>query len=272
MLESKIDLHIHTYYSDGLSSPTKIVRQAYELGYKKIAITDHDGIGGITEAINEGNRVGLSVMPGIEIATVMPGDIGIHILGHGIDINNSDLLRTLDYLSEMRIKRNDELINELVKLGYKISKDELGGQVNNYIGKPVIARLLVEKGYAKDIDEVFNNEKFFENEKIKKIKKTRLDTIEAVRLIRKTGGNPVFAHPIQTKKIGNKETLEFYKNIDEITAELTKNGLLGIECFHPDQDELQTNKFVGIAKKYGLQVTRGSDFHGDDFSRAKKTI
>ncbi len=267
-----VDFHIHTKFSDGQAAPADIVRCAKKLGYKKIAITDHDGIDGLPEAIAEAQRVDMPIIPGMELATTMPSGTELHILGYGMDLNNDELLEAMQLLSQRRKARNVKLIAALQKMGYDISEEELKElQPNDYIGKPVIARALIEKGYAASIPEVFASKDLLANDKIRVIRKEKLEAGEAVELICRTGGLAVLAHPIQADKIGKPGSEEFYENIEEIIAYLASRGLGGLECFHPDQDEEQSRRFVKMAQKHELCISRGSDFHGEDFAEAEDT-
>lgn len=268
----KQDFHIHTYYSDGQASPGEIVKAAKQLGYERIAITDHDGTDGVAEAVEEGIRVGLEVVPGIEIATKTGEGIGLHILGHGIDVNNAALRKTLKELAEKRIERNKRLIKVLNDMGYEIAMEDLHEiQPNNFIGKPVIARCLVAKGYADNVQEVFTSRSLLGSDAAQAVRKEKINSQEAVKLIKAAGGHAVLAHPIQTKSIGAIGTHEFYENIEVIICSLKEVGLEGVECLHPDQDYEQTRRFMDIAEKYGLYITRGSDFHGINFAKAEHT-
>lgn len=267
MRKHRIDMHIHTCYSDGQAAPADIVKRAGELGYEKIAITDHDGTDGIGEALAEGEKAKLEVVPGIELASVTDKGIGLHILGYGIDTQNERLRTTLTFLAEKRSERNGKLIKVLNDMGYEIDEKDLRKiQPNNFIGKPVIARALVEKGYAGSVFEVFKSDRFLGNSRARAVKKEKLDSAEAIAVIKAAGGSAVLAHPIQTRHIGDAGSREFYGNIYEIISELRRSGLEGLECFHPDQNREQTVRFIGIAEKLGLYVTRGSDFHGKDFA------
>ena len=166
----------------------------------------------------------------------------------------------------------DQLATALQEMGYDISEEELRKiQPNDYIGKPVIARALIAKGYASSIPEVFQSKKMLGSETALAIKKEKLSASDAVKLIRESGGLPVLAHPIQAKKIGTPGSREFYQNMEGIVENLVSCGLGGLECFHPDQDEKQSLRFVQMAQKYDLCITRGSDFHGKDFAEAEDT-
>lgn len=268
----KVDFHIHTNYSDGQATPIEIVKKAKELEYDMIAITDHDGVEGLNEALIAGEAAEIKVVPGIELATETEEGIGLHILGYYFDHKNPELKAALAQLKERRDARNHKLVAVLNEMGYDISMEELlQRQPNGYIGKPVIARLLAEKGYLGYHKDAYKNGKFLDSPEAKKIKKEKLKAAEAIELIKGAGGIAVLAHPIQTKGVGEKGSEEFYKNMDAIIRKLKIQGLKGLECYHPDQDHEQTMKFIELAEKYHLHITRGSDFHGKDFAEADPT-
>lgn len=267
----RVDLHIHTNYSDGVAPPERIVCDAKKLGYEKIAITDHDGVGGIEEALDAGRKCGIEVISGIELATKTKEGIGLHILGYHIDSEHRELRKTLDILHEKRAERNKKLIAVLCHMGYDISENDLKGiQPNDFVGKPVIARVLVGKGYADSVFQVFSSEKLLASPEAKSVRKSKITSQEAIRLIKAAGGRAVLAHPIQTSHIGREGSEEFYGNIENIIRELKEQGLEGLECLHPDQNISQTLRFLEIAEKYDLAVTRGSDFHGANFAEADR--
>ena len=152
----KVDYHIHTWFSDGAASPASIVEQAKEHGYEKIAITDHDGTDGVKEALEAGKKAGLEVIPGIELATETRDGVGLHILGYYIDIQNKLLKETLDDLKSKRETRNKRLLRLLADMGYPLSGEDLQMRPEqNFIGKPVIARALVKKGYISKPKDAF---------------------------------------------------------------------------------------------------------------------
>lgn len=270
MQGNKVDYHIHTTYSDGASSPTQIIKQAKELQYDEIAITDHDNIEGLAEARIAAEAVEMKIISGIELATVTEEGIGLHILGYRIDPDSERLREFLQELLRRRDTRNEQLIAELQDMGYDITFDDLVTGENNFIGKPVIARALVRKGYIRDQKEAFSKE-ILGSARCRAIKKEKPPATEAIEIIRSAGGIPVLAHPIQTRGIGSPGSEEFYENIETLIARLKKQGLRGLECFHPDQNEEQSARFVQLAEKYHLHITRGSDFHGEDFAKADPT-
>ena len=270
MDEYKVDFHIHTTASDGHSTPTEIVKQAKDLGYDMIAITDHDNTNGLQEAMIAAEALELKVIPGVKVAVVTEAGYEIHILGYYIDKDNEELQEFLHTLIERRRKRNKALFGVLQEMGYDISEEDVAAGKNAYIGKPLIAAALMRNGYIKEKNEAYGPE-ILNSPQCLSVKKEKPLAREAIEIISKAGGMPVLAHPIQTKDIGRKGSEQFYKHIEEIIAELKRQGLTGMECFHPDQDFEQSMRFVEMAEKYHLHITRGSDFHEMDFSQAKKT-
>lgn len=157
-------------------------------------------------------------------------------------------------------------------MGYEIAMEDLYEiQPNNFIGKPVIARCLVAKGYAENVAEVFKSRSLLGSDAARAVRKEKVDSKDAIKLIKAAGGHAVLAHPIQTKSIGVTGSGEFYENIENIICSLKEAGLEGVECLHPDQDYEQTHKFIDIAERHGLYITRGSDFHGRNFAEAERT-
>lgn len=272
ILEAKVDLHIHTYYSDGQSGPEEIVTSAKNLGYDVIAITDHDNLAGISGALEAGEKEKLHIVPGIELATETEEGTGLHILGYDIDTKNSSLLKVIERLGRQRDNRNRRLLEVLGDMGYTLSFEELKKkQPGGFVGKPVIARALSEKGYIANYRDAFKDGEFLGSPQAKAVKKEKLPAEEAIDLINAAGGTAVLAHPIQTRHVGVPGSREFYDNMDKLIARLKRQGLGGLECFHPDQNSLQTAAFARMAAKYHLSITRGSDFHGADFAHADRT-
>lgn len=268
----KVDYHIHTTFSDGQMKPAALVRQAKELGFETIAITDHDNIDGVNEALIAGEAVDLKVVPGIEIGTEYDGRIGLHLLGYDFDLENEDMHEFLDRLIMNRDVRNAKLLSVLEEMGYDIPPEDLEMDISNpnFLGKPIIARAMMKHGYIKNEAEAFG-EKIFGSPQCRAVKKVKPSTEAGIEMINNAGGIPVLAHPIQTKGIGEPGSEEFYDNLDKMIAHFKKVGLKGIECYHPDHSEENSLRFVAFAEKYHLHITRGSDFHGPDYIEANRT-
>ena len=254
----KVDYHIHTYYSDGTMKPTDVVRRYSDMEYDMIAITDHDGVDGVREASIAGEALRIQVIPGIEFGTDCSFEekkLELHILGYHIDEDNKELLERLEDIRAKRADRNERLLALINERGYELSYDDLITRPNqNYVGKPNFARALKAKGYEiPDMWELFDS-----------VEKEKIDTLEAIELIKKAGGIAVLAHPMQIKNLGEKSSDEFWNKLDELIRMLKKEGLKGIECYHPSADEEDSLKLVTIAGKYHLHITEGSDFHSEE--------
>lgn len=268
----KVDYHIHTTCSDGQMTPTQIVRQAKEIGHEIIAITDHDNIDGVREAMIAGEAVDLKVVPGIEIGTEFDYEIGMHLLGYDFDLEDEEMLEFLDRLIMNRDVRNAKLLNVLEEMGYDIPPENLEMDIKNpnFLGKPIIARAMMKQGYIKNEAEAFSD-KIFGSPQCRAVKKVKPRIEAGIEMINNAGGIPVLAHPIQIKGMGEPGSEEFYGNIDKLIAHLKKAGLKGIECYHPDHSEENSLRFVDFAEKYHLHITRGTDFHGADYIEANRT-
>jgi len=246
-----IDLHVHTCYSDGEHTPKEIVQMAENKGIHAIAITDHDSVKGINEAINEGKKRGVLIVPGIEI-TAFEG-VEVHILGYNIDFN-SDKISNYTRLRE--IQRANEVKNKLKYLndrGIEISEhDVVKYKDGAFVTKWHFAMALVEKGYANNIPQAL--EFFLDNIYVNSYKK-KVSVGEAIKLIVDTGGIPVLAHPSR---------LPF--DIDTLTYRIKNwklTGLKGIEAIYSLNSQEENEKFINLAKNMELKITIGSDYHGE---------
>src|SRR4030042_2599493 len=196
-----IDLHLHTTASDGVMTPSQIVNHAKNKGLQAIAITDHDTIEGLKEGLLEGERIGLEVIPGIEIsAEHSPGSM--HLLGFFIDINHPTLKERLGYLQRARAERNPRMAEKLNKLGIDITFDEVlkasgGGQV----GRPHFAQVLLEKGYVRNFQEAFD--RFLKKGASAYVEKMRFSAEESIQFINEANGVAGLVHPNQSQLNGN---------------------------------------------------------------------
>ena len=255
-----VDLHLHTTASDGVLSPSEIVRYAREQGLQAVAITDHDTIEGNAEALDEGAKSGLEVISGVEISAQF--DLGsMHILGFFIDIGNTALKERLSLLQETRAQRNPKMVEKLRELGVELSYDEIlhasgGGQV----GRPHFAQVLLRKGYVNTVQEAFD--RYLGKGAPAYVNKFRFDPEEAMGLIREAGGIPVLAHAF-TLHIPSPHQL------DALLGELVRSGLMGIEVFYPEHTKDQISLYKGLAQKHDLLVTGGSDYHGIEGDKAE---
>lgn len=242
-----IDMHTHSTASDGLYSPSRLVEYALEKGLSGIAITDHDTIGGIEEAIQQASYYkDFIIIPGIELSTEYNNE-EIHILGYRIDYTNENLLKVLQSLQVSRNMRALKIVDKLISLGLEISYEDItqiAGQ--GAIGRPHIARALIQKGYVENNEEAFK--KYLGKESPAYVPKQKLTPIDAIDIIRSAGGVSVAAHPGLLKSITNLEYL-------------IEIGIEGIEVYHSDHTIDKSLKYLELAKKHNLLITAGSDFH-----------
>lgn len=243
------DLHIHTTASDGRSSPQEIVDQAIAAGLTHIAITDHDTVNGLIELYQGGdlNSKPLTVIPGIEFSTDLPQN-EVHILGYHVDIFHPALVEQLAIIVDDRWKRVERTLTKLTRLGYPIEYNrvvELAGSATA-VGRPHIARALVEKGYFANVTDVFHA--LLHKNGPAYVPHYKLDYRSVLKLITAAGGIPVLAHP---GLIGD----------DRIVEDIIAAGIRGIEVYHPRHDSTQNRKYLDLAGTHHLLVTGGSDFH-----------
>ncbi len=249
----RIDLHTHTSYSDGSLSPRQLVQLAKERGLRAIAVTDHDTVAGVDEAVAAGEELGVEVVPGVEIsAQYQPGTM--HILGYYLNATNAELLKALKKLQQARAARNPKIIERLQALGLEITTREVLDLSGGQVGRPHIAKALVHRGYVTSIDEAFS--RYLKKGAVAYVEKFRLSPEEAISVIRRAGGLAALAHPF-TLKIDKPANLTF------LVSDLREMGLEGIEVFYPDHTEEMTVLYQSLAKSLGLVCTGGSDFHGN---------
>lgn len=253
-MTGKIDLHAHTSASDGTFSPGDLVRFASAKGVTTIAITDHDTVDGIDEALESGRNCGVRVIPGIEFSVDYPHGT-FHLLGYHFDHANRSLIEECRSLNRMRETRAYRIIEDLEKNGIRIPREEVEIEARNgTIGRPHIARMMVRHGYARNIDEVFEN--YLVKGKPGYVRKERIELRRAMALLSEAGGTAVIAHPI---------TLNFenFSVFEDILKDFVRSGISGIEAYSYMHNPEQVEDFCRLAEKLGLFVTGGSDFHGD---------
>jgi len=253
--EGRVDLHVHTTASDGTQTPTEVVEEALKKGLLAIAITDHDSIDGLKEALEAGRRMGVEVIPGVEINAQHEGKEA-HILGYFVELGDTPLSRTLERLRRGRLERIRKIVSKLNGLGVGITVEDVlaFAEKDGSLGRPHVARAIAAKGYAKNASEAFA--KFLDKDRPAYVPRPKLTPHEAVSVIVDAGAVPVLAHPAVA---GHWEGL---------IRELMALGLRGIEAYHPDHTPDQAEKYRGLAERLGLIVTGGSDAHGPSAVRA----
>lgn len=248
------DLHAHTTASDGRLTPKELVALAADAGLAGVAITDHDTVAGIGEAMRAGEARGIDVVPGVEIGASGDG-ADIHVLGLWIDWTDAGLLERLALHRDVRRARNVAMMAALRGFGFDVALEEaeavaleLRGGDDRTVGRPHIAELLVRKGYARSTQEAF--ERWIGNDGPAYAAVERIAPEEAIRWIHEAGGVAVLAHP------------GLYADGDRWIERLSRCGLDGVEASHADHDERQACHYRELAARCGLIPTAGSDFHG----------
>lgn len=247
-LEKKYcDLHIHSTFSDGLLSPEEIVTIAKEKQLDAIAIVDHDAVGGISPAIEFGRKLGIEVIPAVEMSC-MVGDADIHIIGYYIDYRNKKLIDVLNDIQAKRIERAHKMVEKLTEQGADVEIErvlELAG--NGAVGRPHIAQALLEEGHIQSYDEAFW--KYIGYHCPAYVPKERLTPSEALQLIKDFSGIPVLAHPMT---YNNRSLINYLIDQDICGLEIYR-------CEHSDNDIKYLNSLVA---NYHLIATGGTDCHG----------
>lgn len=191
--------------------------------------------------------------------------VELHMLGYDFDPENEALTAKLAELKKFRHERNEKLCQLLSDMGYPVELAELEKKSKGgYVGKPNIARALVESGYIEQVSDAWAEGKIFGSPEVKAIRKEKLPAAEAIRLISEAGGMAVLAHPAKIRGMGERGSEEFWKNMNLLIRDLKKLGLKGVECYHPDHSEDEAWRLFEIAAKYHLHITEGSDFHGEE--------
>jgi predicted metal-dependent phosphoesterase TrpH len=234
-------------------SPAELVRYASKKGLRVIAITDHDTIEGLSEGIEEGNRLGLEVIPGVELSADAPKGT-MHLLGYYIDPASPELANKLKVVQQARMERNLKMVERLRALGIPLELSEVkAAPEHGQIGRPHFAYTMVQKGFAQNIQDAFD--RYLGKGRPAYVEKFRFSPAEAMHFIRQAGGITVLAHPFTLKEA---EQTEF----EALIRELKAKGLDGIEVYYPEHSDGQKKLYRDMAKKYGLVISAGSDFHG----------
>ncbi|MCP4602138.1 MAG: PHP domain-containing protein [Proteobacteria bacterium] len=247
-----IDLHTHSAASDGTLNPYELVQTARDIGLTALALTDHDTVDGVTEAIDAARETELVLLTGLELSAEFERG-ALHIVGLHIDHRDTALTKTLGWVGEVREARNVLIARKLCELDFDISIEEVaalaGGKV---VGRPHFAELMLKKGYVKSHDAAFK--RYLARGKPAHIPKQRLKKGRAIEIIRAAGGVPVLAHPDQV--------LLDDKDLNSLVKELTDLGLGGIEIYCSGYTSTHSRHYARLADKYGLVKSGGSDFHG----------
>ncbi len=254
-MQHSFDLHCHTNASDGTMGPSEIIDLAIKRGIELLAITDHDTVKGIPEALKYSIKKNINMIPGVEIsAAFTPGTM--HICGYFIDIENEDLNKGLAFIQNSRKNRNPKIIEKLNQTGISISMEEVREEAgNDQIGRPHFARALIKKGYANDFEEAFN--KYLGKGASAYVNRPHLTFEESIELIHGAGGIAVIAHPSLLNYQSNEEYKQHLKTFKN-------KGLDGIEAFSGHHSTEECELFYQIGNDLDMIITGGSDFHGEN--------
>ena len=247
------DLHIHTNESDGVLSPIEVVAKAAEVNLRTIAITDHDSVNGITAAKIAAMQYDIDVISGIEFSC-LDENREVHMLGYYIDISNRNLREEANYIAIARRERAEKIVRKLNKLGVHISYKQVqeiaGGGV---IGRPHIAKAMIQEGYISKIQEAFTPQ-YIDRGGRAYVERYKLSVENAIQLIHNAGGVAVIAHPGLCNNASGLEEVQL--------EEYIQHGLDGIEVFHSAHSGTAKKQYLQWADQHRLLVTGGSDYHG----------
>jgi predicted metal-dependent phosphoesterase TrpH len=254
-----VDLHAHTTASDGQHSPSELVEQAASIGLAALAITDHDTTAGLAEGLRAGQRLGLEVVPGIELSAEPP-DVPAgsrsqcHILGLFIDPRSPPLLDRLRSVIENRNRRNARIVERMrSELHWDVTLEEVeraaGGDV---VARPHFARVLLDKGYVGSLQEAFDL--YLGKGGRAYVERDRLTAEESIRLIHRAGGVAVLAHP-SNLAMSAADAEQYVRTLQSL-------GLDGIEARYNLHSRDETARYLDLAARLGLVTSGGSDFHG----------
>ncbi len=253
-----IDLHMHTTASDGRHTVEELVHRVQTMGIGTFSVTDHDTVASVPAAMRLASAAGLTFVAGIEITAVHNGK-DVHMLGYFLDCESRELG---DFLTESRadrLRRACLMSQKLSQLGAPIDIDALlaaQGGVNSgkAIARPVVARALVQAGHVQNVQEAFD--KYLADDGPAYVPRQGASPPEVIRIIDAAGGIAALAHP---------GTL----NRDELIPSLVDAGLTAIEAYHSDHSRAVTDRYLAMARTYGLAVTGGSDYHGEGTRHAE---
>lgn len=245
----KFDLHVHTYYSDGLNSPKEVIDHAIEAGLSGIAITDHDTVLGIEEALAYSETLNdFYVIPGIELSCIFNNQ-EVHLLGYFINYKDQNILSATNNLREHRKNRVVRILEKLDSLNIKLDINKLQSSSNNdFVGRVAVAREMINNGYCKSIQEAFD--KYLNPGKPAYVERFKLSLKDGISLIREAGGIAIIAHPGLLKD-------------KYIVQECIRLGIDGIESIHSKHSSKQAKYYKDLALRNNLISTAGSDCHGD---------
>lgn len=245
-----VDLHMHTTASDGVYSPIELMHRAKEVGLRAVALTDHDTTNGIEEAAQAARALDIDFIPGIEINTDINGG-EVHVLGYFIEYSRPAFQATIKVLRDARERRGERMVELLNEEGVHIKWERVREIAQGSVGRPHVAKALLEAGYVQSIGEAF--ETYIGTGKPAYVPRYKLTPEDAVRLIISANGLPVIAHPI---------TLPGLDTLRTWLPELKAAGMVGLETYYGSYTQEDEQALLTLAHEYELIPTGGTDFHG----------
>lgn len=245
-----LDLHIHTTASDGSLTPTQVVQLARKKGFSLIAVTDHDTMGGVAEALEAGKKYNVDVVPGVEISSGVT--LEVHMLGYGMSPDHPAMKAMMEDMRAARVERMERIIENLQKMGVPITVEEVEAVAGGAIGRPHIAQVLIAHGLVPDVRTAFRE--YIGVGAKAYVERRKMTSEQVVANIRDAGGVPVLAHG----GLLRISEVELNQWIDS----MAKKGLMGLECYHNAHTPQMERLLRAAAERNGLLVTGGSDFHG----------
>lgn len=246
---SSVDLHCHSTASDGLRTPAELVAYAAERGLSVIGLCDHDSTNGVASAAEAGVQLGVEVVPGVELSSEIDG-LQAHILGYFIDPASESLQKEFAWMNATRQARIQNICANLNAAGISIDpSDVLALSDGGTVGRPHVARVLVENGYAESVSDAFK--RFLTRGKPGYALSEKITPEGAIAAIGRAGGVAVLAHPWSTR------------NPRAAVERLAPVGLGGVECYYGEYAPSVQNDLVALAREFDLLTTGGSDYHGE---------
>lgn len=252
---SIVDLHTHSTASDGQYTPSELVELAKERGIEVLAVTDHDNIDGLEEAIKAGGRLGVRVIRGVELSA--DDHLNLHILGYGFPAGAEPLSGMIARLKSGRNSRKYKIHEYLRSRGVDIPLDEVEELAKGgVIGRPHFALVMVKHGCVSDRKEAFD--RYLDTPEFHSFDQRKPSAEECIRTIKASGGRVSLAHPYQIVFARRDE-----QELEPLIRRLIGYGLDAIECYYPKHTPEQQAQYLALAKRYHLNITGGSDFHGE---------
>jgi hypothetical protein len=243
----EVDLHLHTTASDGTLTPTQLIQQVGATGLRVVAVTDHDSTEGVDEAVEAAKRFPkLTVIPGIEFGSEI-GESELHLLGLFIDHHSPALQTALERFRRERVEAAQLMVKKLNSLGFAITWERVAELAHGAVGRPHIARAMLEKGYIASIPEAFD--KYIGNDGPARVPRPKFEPVQALEIVHAAGGVGVVAHPRTVKRL------------DDVLPPLVEAGLAGIEVFAEKYGIEHQSHYRDLAQSYNLVECGGTDYH-----------